>query len=324
VIPRTARAEAAAWLARLQSDDPTPQDRAACEAWLAASETNRRALAEVTAAWESAGGLNDLARLSRFAEAGVSGPDPQTHNSQARRDMQSVGRRAVLAGGVGGAVMLAAWSLTAPKTYATGIGETRKVRLSDGSEAMLDACSRVREDFGRSVRRLELQRGRVALTLAQDANRPFVVAGAERRVVALGRSLEVSCLDNGFSVTAMDGLVVVQATGQEPVRLEGGQRLRVAQGAKATTDRPVMEMETAWQSGRLVFADEALSTAVAEINRYNQRPVVLGDAAVARLRVSGSYRAQAGDAFARSVATLFGLEVVAEPHRLLLRKMSQA
>ncbi len=304
MIDRRARAEAAAWLARLQSDAPSAHDRAGCEAWLAASEGNRRALAEATAAWEAVGGL-----------ASPSLAPPRTRPREAK-----LARRAVLAGGLGAASLLAVWAGSASRSYATGVGETRTLRLDDGSRLTLDACSQARCGFVQGLRRLELVRGRIALEVAPDPERPFVVTRERRRVLAFGRSLDVACLNEGLAVTAVDGLVLVQEPGREVVRLESGERLRASSATGLETDRPELQAVTAWQEGRLVFADETLADATAEINRYSPRPVTLADGAVGALRISGSYRTRSAEAFARSVAMLYGLEVVSEPDRLLLRR----
>jgi transmembrane sensor len=306
VIDRRSRAEAAAWLARLQSDAPTAQDRAGCEAWLAASQAHRRALAEATAAWDAVGGL-----------APSSLPQP---GAPGRFEEPKLARRAVLAGGLGAASLLAVWAGSATRSYATGIGESRTLRLDDGSRLTLDACSEVRAGLVQRMRRLELVRGRIALEVAPDPERPYVVTREARRVLAFGRSLDVACLNEGLAVTAVDGLVLVQQPGREIVRLESGERLRTSHQTGLQTDRPELQSLTAWRDGRLVFADETLAEATAEINRYTARPVELADSAVGALRISGSYRTRSAEAFARSVAMLYGLEVVREPDRLVLRK----
>ncbi|MHB8283332.1 MAG: FecR family protein [Caulobacteraceae bacterium] len=297
------RAEAAAWLARLQSDAPTAQDRAGCEAWLSASEAHRRALAEATALWDAAGGL-PLSTIGRSPKAPA----------------KTVDRRAVLAGLLGTGCAVAAWSTLAPRSYANGVGPAKTVRLSDGSSLMLDACSEVKAAFGMGLRQLELVRGRVALSPATASDRPVVVTRGSRRLLAFGRSLDIACLGEGLAVTAVDGLVVVQRPGRDMVRLESGERLTWSGTAGLRTDRPTLEAVTAWRDGRLVFADDTLADAVAEINRYSLTPIAVEDAALLGLRISGSYRTRSAKAFAQSVAMLYGLQLVSEPGRFLLRR----
>lgn len=300
------RAEAAAWLARLQSDNPSAQDRAGCEAWLANSDAHRRALAEATAMWDAAGGLASSAHLS-------SGLAPNSLH-------EKVGRRAVLAGLLGTGCAVTVWSALAPRSYANGVGQTKTVRLSDGSSLMLDACSEVRAAFGLGLRKLELVRGRVALNPTVASDRPIVVTHETQRLIAFGRALDIACFGEGLAVTVIDGLIVVQRPGRELVRLESGERLTWSKTAGLKTDRPTMDTVTAWQGGRLVFADDTLAEAVAEINRYSLRPIAIEDISLRSLRISGSYRTRSAQAFAQSVALLYGLQLVSEPDRFLLRR----
>ncbi|WP_431257606.1 hypothetical protein ACQ86G_23725 [Roseateles chitinivorans] len=75
-----------------------------------------------------------------------------------------------------------------------------------------------------------------------------------------------------------------------------------------TLDRPRIDQVTAWKRSEVVFDDVSLPEAVTEMNRYNREPIVLvDDAALSRLRVSGSYRAGDSDGFAHAAATLHGL-----------------
>ncbi|WP_431286752.1 hypothetical protein [Roseateles chitinivorans] len=75
-----------------------------------------------------------------------------------------------------------------------------------------------------------------------------------------------------------------------------------------TLDRPRIDQVTAWKRSEVVFDDVSLPEAVTEMNRYNREPIVLvGDAALSRLRVSGSYRAGDSDGFAHAAAALHGL-----------------
>src|SRR5262245_3528352 len=116
------RAEAAAWVARLQSDARTDADATAWQAWMAGDPRRREAFARVTQAWEAAGALS-----ARPASA----PWP--------------GRRAVLIGGAT-AVLAAGGALAVrdqPQRYATGVGELRRVVLADGSSMLLDTQTEV-------------------------------------------------------------------------------------------------------------------------------------------------------------------------------------
>jgi transmembrane sensor len=47
---------------------------------------------------------------------------------------------------------------------------------------------------------------------------------------------------------------------------------------------------SSWSEGRLVFEDETLRRAVAEMNRYGAARITIADAAAGRVRISGAFR----------------------------------
>lgn len=80
-------------------------------------------------------------------------------------------------------------------------------------------------------------------------------------------------------------------------------------GRQDRVDQPEMDDLLAWQSGRLAFRDETLAQAVAEMNRYSDRALVVADRKTAGLRLSGIYRVGDPEAFARSLAMLLPVRV---------------
>ena len=75
---------------------------------------------------------------------------------------------------------------------------------------------------------------------------------------------------------------------------------------------------TAWRSGQNLLDDTSLAQAVAEMNRYNEKPLEIEDGEIAGLRVTGIFRSGESQSFARTVAAQYGLAVVEQPNRILL------
>ena len=102
--------------------------------------------------------------------------------------------------------------------------------------------------------------------------------------------------------------------------LSPGQRLTFAGGATPRLDEPRIEAVTAWRRGEVVLDGMMLADAVAEMNRYDKRMLVIDDPGVAALRVSGIYHAGDSEGFAETVARLYGLHVVHQGDRIHLTK----
>ncbi|MDB5459911.1 MAG: anti-FecI sigma factor, FecR, partial [Caulobacteraceae bacterium] len=70
---------------------------------------------------------------------------------------------------------------------------------------------------------------------------------------------------------------------------------------------------TSWTSGRLIFHQTPLATAVAEVNRYGDRKVELDDNALSGRLVNGIFDVGDTDAFVEGVSALFDLQATTGP-----------
>lgn len=294
----TARAEAAAWLARLRSEERTAGDEAGFRAWLAESEAHRQAFDTLNTVWEAAGALPRQPRRAKVAD-----------------------RRMVLASGLAAVVGLgsvATWKTAFAGTYATDIGEQRRVALDDGSLIILDTDSKVRVDFERRRRRVQLIRGRAHFEVARDSARPFTVEAADKQVVALGTAFEVSKKGEEVCVVVTKGEVAVFDPKRSAKQLAArGERVTLGETAPRL-DRPDLARATAWQQGRAVFENDTLLAAALEMNRYSRRPIVIVGEEAAGMTVSGVYSTGDTEAFAQSLATLLPLDVRMSPEQVTI------
>lgn len=210
----------------------------------------------------------------------------------------------------------------APVAYRTELGEQRTLALDDGSQVTLDTNTAIRVAFGEQRRSVELVSGRVHFVVAKDPARPFVVTAGQRQVIAIGTAFDVMREGDSVSVLLMEGKVVVRdGSAQGPVEsLEPGDRLKFRRGAAVAQDRPDLSAVTAWQTGQAVFDDDPLSEAVAQLNRYQRRPIVIADARVGAMRISGSYKMGSSEAFAQSVSALLPVSVSETPSQIVLRE----
>jgi transmembrane sensor len=293
------RAEAAAWLARLRSEERRPEDEAGFRTWLAESEAHSQAFDAINTAWEAAGALP---RMPRRAKA------------HADRRMVMASALAFVAAGA----TFGAYRVANAGAYSTEVGEQRRVALDDGSLIILDTDSKVRVSLNDKRRQVELIRGRAHFEVARDSVRPFVVSAAGKQIAAGGSAFEVSRTHEQVCVLVTKGEVAVfdpKLTGKQMV--DKGARVTLADTAAPKLDRPDLARVTAWQHGRAVFDNDTLASAVAEMNRYSRRPIVIeGDAA--NLHVSGVYSTGDTEAFARSLATLLPLDVTLTSDQVII------
>ena len=304
------RAEAAAWLARLRSEERTADDEAGFRKWLAESEAHRTAFEVTNSVFEMAGAAQ---RRSSRAQA------PQV----TRRHVLRTGVALAAASVAGIAVYLRSGS-----TYATEIGEQRDVSLEDGTRVRLDTDSEIRVSMNEQHRRVQLRRGRAHFAVAEDSTRPFEVLALEQLVTASRGEFDVSREGVVVSVLPQVGPLHIanesSAAGISTARtIMPGQRVVFAEDRLVRDEQPDMERAGAWRYGRLALFEEPLADAIAEMNRYTRRPIVILDAGIAQLRISGTYSVGDAQAFATSISVLLPVEVGLERDRITLRAASE-
>jgi transmembrane sensor len=199
------------------------------------------------------------------------------------------------------------------------------VPLQDGSQVTLNTGSRLRVELTDSERRVELQQGEAFFEVAHDRARPFIVAAGSRRIVVLGTQFSVRRDGDKLDVAVTEGSVRLEsdAAGADALLLEAGQLasvdahsgLSVAKLAPAAAQRRL-----AWRLGDVDFDGESLAQAVAEINRHNQRHIVIDDPVLARRPVIGTFTANDPEAFATTVAATFDALKVDAPDAIHLRR----
>jgi transmembrane sensor len=111
---------------------------------------------------------------------------------------------------------------------------------------------------------------------------------------------------------------------------ESSGQIYLAAGGIARTDgdgvlvqeKPLAEVEEAlsWRTGYMVFHESTLADAVAELNRYNVRKIVIEDPDVAGIRLSGKFRTTDFEAFIRLISDGFPIHVRQASDRIILTK----
>jgi len=300
--------EAAAWFARLGRRSISTDDLRAFRDWRRRPQ-NDAAYSELETVWAKAAGLATDPEIRQATLDAYSRPKPAY--SLRRGEWLKPISAGVLVLLAASAVLLGR-GLFSP-SYATAVGEQRIVTLDDGSRMRLNTNSKVRVDYSREERRIRLLKGEAFFEAANDADRPFVIDAGEATVRALGTRFDVRRdAASGVLVTLVEGRVEVREpkTG-DAWTLESNQAVRV----NSTTPERVVSADpalaTGWTAGRLTFRDARLADAVAEVNRYSRRQVVLEAPDLDDARVSGVFDTGDAQAFAAAVGTLYGMTVAA-------------
>ncbi|KVT78862.1 hypothetical protein WT25_20220 [Burkholderia territorii] len=172
---------------------------------------------------------------------------------------------------------------------ATAIGQQLTVTLDDDTRVLLNTGSAIRFSNRLRSRDVVLDRGEALFTVAHNAVRPFQVQAQTFTVRDIGTRFSVRMNKGGVDVAVLEGRVgVTQKKLLEPVVLDANEAIHIdGMGVVRREDSGPL---TAWKDGRLDFDRAPLAEVAQDVQRYRTAPIVLTDARVGGLLVSGSGR----------------------------------
>jgi transmembrane sensor len=173
-------------------------------------------------------------------------------------------------------------------------------------------------------RRILLDRGQAFFNVAHDPSRPFRVFVGSEEVRALGTAFEVRRVGNRMRVILEEGVValyrgeastVLHAETTPDLVLQPGQAAELTPAQIVQVDAVDLRRAGAWRYGQMIFDAEPLAAAVAEINRYHRRKIVLNDPALGDIAISGVFQTGRPEAFADVLTQAFPVEIAHQDER---------
>jgi transmembrane sensor len=267
--------------------------RAEAAAWISADPANAVAYARMDAVWDSARCLRAGPELA--IDLGAQDLEPARPRWSATRRGFAAGLIAAAGAGVGLAVPSVRRLLFGQSIH-TAIGERRDVALADGSIVRLNTASRVQVRMTETARIVRLIDGEALFDVAHDENRPFLVDVGHARIRAVGTEFNVRIRSELVELTVTEGTVAVAETDErrpldDQMHVTAGHGALIRRGmvARASLDSESFRQRTAWREGVIELDGNTVEQAVTEFNRYRDKPMVVGDQAIATMRVGGRF-----------------------------------
>ncbi|MBI5381435.1 MAG: FecR domain-containing protein [Opitutae bacterium] len=334
--------EAARWLALQEDRTLTPAERQAFDAWRQADSRHAAAVAELENAWQT---FDQLAHYPR-PDKDDADPDFFARPRRFRRHAWTIAWAAAASVALA-FVLWPRWGKTTALAPATTVASSVR-QLSDGTEVELKTGSQIEEQFTPGERRVRLTRGEAHFAVTKNPLRPFVVEANGIAVRAVGTAFAVRMDRDAIKVLVTEGrvrvatpppiaaptpaLVSTSLPASAP-ELVAGQRITVSTAMSAqdplrpavieTLSPVAIDQELAWQSSRLVFDATPLAEAIERFNRHPTSAarcrLVLADARLGTLRISGRFRADNADSFAELLQTSFGFVTEHRGDTIVLR-----
>lgn len=298
--------QAGYWDAHLRSPACTEADRAKFADWRDADPAHRAAFEKLQSFSATLSGALNRADVRGLRDSAIAAVNRQRR----LRAWAAAACLVLLIGGIAVQAPFRSWVSRADHTerYTTQTGQRSTVTLRDGSSIELNARSLVEVRFSETRRDVKLVAGQALFHVAKNRARPFVVRAGDREIVAVGTAFDVRLDNSSVRVTLLEGQVNIDRDILKP-----GQQLIAALSRPdtAASANRVLEVNvskaTSWLEGRVFLDDLPLAEAVAEMNRYSMRQIVVQGEALASLRVNGMFRAGEQEAFVAALETYFPL-----------------
>lgn len=302
------------WLLRIQAGSLDSEELAQWLQWYDADSANRAAFDKVQSTFES---IHALPARERSALASRLNGLPQT------TPLRWLSPRIWAAAAALTLVFFAgvlAWQLRGHTTIETSAFKTeravhRDISLPDGSRIRLGAKSQLFVNFTSQTRYLVLEGGEAFFEVAKDRRRPFVVQAGAATIRAVGTQFNVRRAMDQTIVAVTEGAVDVVRQATTPVewktiRIAAGEEVSVGAVAAPVSVKQVdFQAVSAWQEGRLEFANEPLGMVIDTINRYSHRQVVITDKALNQLRFTGTVSRDHVDEWLFALSEIFAVDV---------------
>jgi transmembrane sensor len=180
--------------------------------------------------------------------------------------------------------------------------------------------------------------GEALFEVKHDAGRPFQVRAGDLTLEDVGTQFDVYSHRTGATVSVLEGHVRAycscdnsSSSHQESMQmldndksrsiaatvmeLSAGDRVEISTSLQGPILRKVrltqlqLEATAAWRDGKLIFDNTPLSEAVAQVNRYSNRKLVI-DPSIADRTVGGTYWIGDADTFAATLAASLGIKIL--------------
>jgi transmembrane sensor len=336
--------QAASWYLE-QQDHPTERQQAAFLTWLRASpahvaeylaiaqmhgDLKAAASIETMSMMELVNKVQDESPVVAFPQIGHAkspGTGTPRHAPRAPWLMRFAAVAAVVVIAVLGGLYWRLSSANLEQRYTAGAEALREVNLPDGSLIRLAKNSSIDVHFDGHVRRIEVLAGRAMFDVGKDPQRPMLVVVGGHVLQDIGTVFDVQHEPDGDTLTVISGHVRVWNTpkawhgdvrellGPSPADvhaladLTAGQEIQFDAAKVSAVQPAVIARTTAWLPADIRFQHETVGDVARRFNAYTTTPLVIEDAQIAQLRISGVFHANNPEAFVAYLATLPGVSV---------------
>jgi len=306
-----------------------------------AAHRARHIAEQVAASWEALSS-DELAEWSGRSHPVLSFP-PHDAGYRAERVAAPSGRWRVMAAAVAvaalallGGMHWRASRLEAHQHLVAQADAVRSVSLPDGTLVQLDKDSVIDVNFDAQYRRIDVVSGHVMFDVGKDSSRPMLVNVGSHVLQDIGTVFDVKRDVGGDTLTVISGRVRVWTAppawpnetktfmdalrdmSEALVDVTSGQQVTMHATEVGKVQMASIEEVTGWLPAKIHFQHETVGEVVRRLNAYTTTPLIIEDARIADVRISGVFHANNPQAFETYLVNLPGVRVVQGDDRVFV------
>jgi len=159
-------------------------------------------------------------------------------------------------------------------TLSTSNGESYRIRLPDGSLAILNAASSL--TYSTNLNKLDVRNvtlnGEAYFEISKDKKHPFVVKTATQEVEVLGTHFNINSYNDEplVKTTLIEGMVKVTPEGKngKSIILKPGEQAALTLNGTLRVNEVDTEEVLAWKNGYFLFNDEEIESILKKVARW--------------------------------------------------------
>jgi transmembrane sensor len=312
--------QAASWHAKQMSGAMTPDERASFDQWMGESQANRLAFERI----EDALTITDDAAQTILSEKF----EDELHLEAQKT---TAWRAPALAASIAFAFLTLSTTLffnysssQQPQIYATAVGEIRSVSLNDGSTINMNTATTLAVEYSRTERVVSFEEGEAIFNVERNQAKPFIVELPAVEIIVTGTKFNVLASKQDTEIFVVSGIVQVKPIFGQMHTLRKGDSINIDSNGNAGSVAPFNPTDIlAWTTGKLRFTQAPLHEVVDELNRYFDRKIILRDASLSTLPVTGEFDATDQAAAINAITLIFDLNNEIENGAFVLSKKDE-
>lgn len=297
--------EATEWFVRMRGDDISRQRCDDFVQWISQSPRHQAAYAQIGGFWD---GLSVL-QVAKTYKASNSNFISRNWSPRAIAASIAFLIMSITAYNYSGILLM--------DSHSTKVGELADIILADGSHLVMNTNSQVSIDLQDDKRIVYLKSGEVFFDVARDEDRPFYVETSGGLVRVLGTKFNIRQRGSSSDVTVLEGAVGVVDYGRIKDDLKAlsldetlspGQKFTLGNDAMANIAVAVDSgVVLAWRDRKLIYNGESFRALVADINRYFDAEIRIGDPTLNDIEVVAILKIEDRAATLKALETTFNV-----------------